>query len=94
MSLIIGISILVLGLTVVKIVLLVLGILIAIKGVVALVEALNSNRMNVFRILFPIFTIVIGLMLAFGNALDIMIVIAGVLLIVDGAIGLIAAFKK
>ena len=33
-------------------------------------------------------------MLAFGNALDIMIIIVGVLLAVDGVLGLIASLKK
>jgi len=33
-------------------------------------------------------------MLAFGNALELMIIIVGVLLIVDGAIGLIGSVKK
>lgn len=91
-SLIIGITILVLGST--KIVLLVLGILIAIKGIVALIDVLNKKNKNVLEIIYPILSIVVGLMLAFGNALDIMIIIVGVLLIVDGAIGLIGSVKK
>ena len=33
-------------------------------------------------------------MLAIGNALDIMIIIVGVLLIVDGVIGLLGSLKK
>ena len=93
-SLIIGIAILVLGWLVVEIVLLVLGILIAIKGAVSLFEALKNGKINVCKLIFPILTIVIGILLAFGNALDIIIVIAGILLIVDGAIGLLAALKK
>lgn len=93
-SLIIGLVILILGWTAAQIVLLVLGILIAIKGVVALIDALKKSDKNVLGILYPVLSIVVGLMLAFGNALDIMIVIVGVLLIIDGIIGLIGSLKK
>jgi len=92
-SLIIGIAILVLGWLATKIVLLVLGILIAIKGLVALFGAFKGKT-NVFKILFPILTIVVGLMLAFGNGLDLMILITGILLAVDGVLGLIGSLKK
>lgn len=93
-SLIIGIAILVLGWVATKIVLLVLGILIAIKGIVALINVIKKQEKNVLEIIFPILSIVVGLMLAFGNGLDIMILIVGILLIVDGAIGLIGSLKK
>lgn len=92
-SLIIGIAILVLGWTAAQIVLLVLGVLIAVKGVIALIGTLKNVR-NALDLLFPVLNIVVGLMLAFGNALDIMIVVVGVLLIVDGVIGLTASMKK
>lgn len=93
-SLIIGIAILVLGWVATKIVLLVLGILIAIKGIVALIDVLKKQNKNVLEIIFPILSIVVGLMLAFGSGLDIMIIIVGILLAVDGAIGLIGSLKK
>jgi len=93
-SLIIGIAILVLGWVAAKIVLLVLGILIAIKGVVALINVFKKKRPSVLEIIFPILSIVVGLMLAFGNALDVMIIVVGVLLAVDGVIGLIASLRK
>lgn len=93
-SLIIGIAILVLGWLAAAIVLLVLGILIAIKGLIALVDVLRKKRKTVLEVLFPIFSIVVGLALAFGNGLDIMIIITGVLLIVDGAIGVLGSLKK
>ena len=93
-SLIIGIAILVLGWVAAAIVLLVLGILIALKGIIALVDVLKKKRKTVLEVLFPIFSIVVGLALAFGNGLDIMIIITGVLLIVDGAIGVLGAVKK
>lgn len=93
-SLIIGIAILVLGWVATQIVLLVLGILIALKGIIALVEALGKKRTTLLGVLFPVLTIVVGLMLAFGNGLDILLVICGVLLALDGAIGLLNSLKK
>ena len=93
-SLIIGIAILVLGWVLAGIVLLVLGILIAIKGVVALIEVLQSNKENALDLVFPILSIVVGVMLAFGNGLEIMIVVVGILLALDGAIGLARSIKK
>ena len=93
-SLIIGIAILILGWAAAQIVLLVLGILIAIKGIVALIDVLKKKDKSVLEIIYPILSIVVGIMLAFGNALDIMIIIVGVLLIVDGVIGLLGSLKK
>lgn len=93
-SLIIGLAILVLGWLFVEIVLLVLGILIAVKGIVALVDALKKRKKNLLELVFAILTIVVGLVLAFGNALDTMVIIVGILLVADGVIGLIGSFKK
>ena len=93
-SLIIGIAILVLGWLAVEIVLLVLGILIAIKGIVALLAIFKRKNNNAFDVIFPVLTVVVGLMLAFGNGLDIMIVITGALLAIDGVLGLVGALKK
>ena len=93
-SLIIGIAILVLGWLAAKIVLLVLGILIAVKGVVTLIEVLKKSKKNALDLVFPILTIAVGVMLAFGNGLDVMIIIVGVLLAIDGVIGLVGALKK
>ena len=93
-SLIIGIAILVLGWTAVGIVLLVLGILISFKGIVALLAVFKRKKNNALDIIFPLLTVAVGLMLAFGNGLDIMIVITGVLLAIDGVLGLLGAMKK
>ena len=93
-SMIIGLAILLLGWLAVEIVLLVLGILIAIKGVVALLEVFKQKKLNALDIVFPILTVVVGVMLAFGNGLDIMILIVGALLAIDGVLGLIGALKK
>ena len=93
-SLIIGIAILVLGWTATKIVLLVLGIMIALKGLIAFIDALRARKKNFFKIIFPIFSVVVGLMLAFGNGLDIIIMVAGIMLIVDGILGVIGSLLK
>ena len=93
-SLIIGIAILVLGWVAAQIVLLVLGILIAIKGIIALINVFKIKNANALDIVFPILTIVVGLVLAFGNGLDILIVITGALLAVDGVLGLIGSLRK
>ena len=92
-SLIIGIAILVLGWVVTEIVLLVLGVLIALKGVVALIDALRASKKDIVDIVFSILTIVIGLMLAVGNGLNVLIIIAGVMLMFNGVLGLLGAAK-
>ena len=93
-SLVIGIAILVLGWVAAVIVLLVLGILIAIKGIVALINVFKKDKKNALDFVFPALTVVVGLMLAFGNALDVMIIIVGVLLMIDGIIGVVGSLKK
>lgn len=93
-SLIIGIAIIVLGWLMVEIVLLVLGILIAIKGGLAFVEVLKRDKKNAIDLVFPVLTMLIGLILAFGNGLNIIILIVGILLAVDGVLGLVSALKK
>ncbi len=93
-SLVIGIAILVLGWLAAAIVLLVLGILIAIKGVVALLDVFKAKKPNALDVVYPVLTILVGLVLAFGNGLDILIIITGVLLAIDGALGLVGALKK
>lgn len=88
-SLVIGIAILVLGWTAAHIVLLVLGVLMAVKGVLALFQAL-TRKTTLLGILFPVLTIVAGVSLAFGNGLDIVLVVAGAILVVDGFLGLVS----
>ena len=94
-NIVIGVAILVLGWVITSIVLLVLGILIAIKGATELVEVmkLKKKKRTFFKLIFPIITIIVGLALAFGNALDYVILAVGVILIVDGILGLVGAKK-
>lgn len=93
-SLVIGVAVLVLGWTAAQIVLLVLGVLIAVKGFFALVDALQRKQKNALSVLFPILTVAVGLLLAFGNGLDIVILVTGILLTVDGVLGLISSLQK
>ena len=93
-SLIIGVAIILLGWLVFEIVLLVLGILIALKGVVALINELKGKKVSALGLLFPLLTILVGVVLAFGNGVDIVILIAGILLAVNGVLGLLESFKK
>lgn len=89
----VGIIILVLGGQIADIVLLVLGILIAVKGVIDLLAVLSFKSKKIIRFVSPVLTVVTGLALAFGNGLDIIITVVGVLLIVDGLLGLLGARK-
>ena len=96
-SLIIGIAILVLGWTAVTIVLLVLGILMAVKGLVSLIQALKRKKKNILAIIFALLTIIAGGLIIFGYAsaiIDTVLLVAGILLVVDGVLGLASAAKK
>lgn len=90
----IGVAIILLGWLATKIVLLILGILIAVKGVIALIEVIKKASKNVLEMIFPVLSIVLGLMLAFGGGLDLIILIVGIVLAVNGVIGLLGALKK
>ena len=93
-GIIIGIVIITLGWTIASIVFLVLGVLIAIKGLLALNDALKRKKKGLADLLFPILTIVMGLMLAFGNGVALIIIIGGALMVIDGVLGLLAVLKK
>lgn len=89
MSLIIGLVVLLGGWLFLGIVLLVLGILIVIKGVFSLIDALRGKK-SWISAAFSILSIVVGVMIAAGNALDTLLLIAGILMVVDGVLGLFA----
>ena len=93
-SMFIGIVILVLGWLVADIVLLVLGVLIAVKGIVALLEALKRKKLNVIQIVYAALTIAAGAFLAFGNSVGILVIIVGIILVVNGVVGIVSAFNK
>ena len=91
-SLIIGLVILLGGWLFLEIVLLVLGILIAVKGLFALIDALRGKK-SFIAALFAIGSIVVGILIAFGNVVDTVLLVAGILLVVDGVLGLFAGRK-
>ena len=95
-SLAIGITILVLGWVAIKIVLFALGLLIAIKGIVTLISVLTAKRKNALMIVFPAISILAGLILAlaFESVINIALIVVGVLLAIDGVVGLLSALKK
>ena len=95
-SLAIGITILVLGWVAIEIVLFALGLLIAIKGIVTLISVLTAKRKNALMIVFPAISILAGLILAlaFESVLNIALIVVGVLLAIDGVVGLLGALKK
>jgi hypothetical protein len=94
-NLFIGVVILVLGNTILDIVLIVLGLLIALKGLLELlvVMKMKKKKRNVLLVIFPVLTMVLGIALAFGNLLGNLIMILGVLLVIDGVLGLLGAKK-
>ena len=95
-SLLIGILIIVLGWKIAEIVFLVLGILLAIKGIIALFDALKAKKGKILRVLFALLTVICGLVFvfAFGELVDILVIVGGIMILVDGIVGLIAALKK
>lgn len=93
-SIIIGAAIIVLGWTLVSIVLIVLGVLLAIKSIISLYEMVKFKNKNVMELIYAICGIILGVLLAFGNLLSVLILIAGILLIVDGIVGLVGELKK
>ena len=78
----------------VKIALIVLGVLIAVKGVIALIDVIKRGMKNALELVFPILAILVGIGLAFGPLADIIILIAGIILAVNGIIGLVGALKN
>ena len=86
LSIIIGIVLIVGRWAIPTVIMLVFGILIAIKGIISLVEALK--RRSTLDTVFAVLTMVAGFLLAFGNAGDIIIRIAGIVLAFNGILEL------
>ena len=93
-SIVIGAAIILFGWLLTGIVLIVLGVLLAIKSAISLYEILKSKKKNIPELVYAIAGIFLGVLLAFGNLVSVLILIAGILLIIDGAIGLIGELKK
>ena len=54
----------------------------------------KKSKKNALEIVFSVLSIAIGIMLAFGNGLDVLILIVGALLAIDGVLGLCGSLKK
>ena len=92
-SLAIGVAVLILGWVATQIVLVVLGCLLALKGLLALAEAIRRKK-SAFEIFISAVTLALGVLLALGNAMEILVLIVGILLIADGILGVISAAKR
>ena len=88
-NLFIGVAIIAAGWLIAGIVLLVLGLFIAFRGVMDLLAVLKLKSKGLMKFLSPVLTIIIGLALAFGNGVGIIITVVGVLLILDGVLALL-----
>ena len=88
-SIVIGAVILLGGWLFVEIIMLIFGILITLKGVLALVQALKHK--SALDLVFAVLTVAAGLVLAFafGEAANIVIRVAGALLLVNGILELV-----
>ncbi len=86
-SAVIGVAIIILGWTMVSIVLFVLGALLIVKSIPELFSALKCR--NTMDIISTLLMIVLGILLIFGNVLDILVIFIGVLFIVEGVLLLI-----
>ena len=92
-NLALGAIILIVGWTILSIVLIVLGVLVAAKGVMDLLDVLKSKKRNALGVVFAALTIAIGVALVFGNFLGNLIWVIGLLLVIDGVLGLLGAKK-
>lgn len=85
----IGVAIITAGWLIASVVLLVLGLFIAFRGAMDLVPLIRNSIKDAVRYISPVLTVVVGLALAFGNGVSIIITVVGVLLIIDGALALL-----
>ncbi|MBQ3495157.1 MAG: DUF308 domain-containing protein [Clostridia bacterium] len=89
----IGVLILVLGWLFVAVASIIFGVLIIIKGAKELLEVLKAKKKNIFDLIAPIVTIVIGAMLIAGKFLDWLFIVVGVIFIINGVLELLGKKK-
>ena len=82
----IGVLILVLGWLFLTVASIIFGVLIIIKGAKELLEVLKAKKKNIFDLIAPIVTIVIGAMLIAGKFLDWLFIVVGVIFIINGVL--------
>ncbi len=89
----IGVLILVLGWLFLTVASIIFGVLIIIKGAKELLEVLKAKKKNIFDLIAPIVTIVIGAMLIAGKFLDWLFIVVGVIFIINGVLELLGKKK-
>ncbi len=78
----------------INIVMLVFGILIAIKGLISLIESIRRKR--ALDLIFAVLTLVAGVLIALntGTVITWVMIVVGVVMIIDGVLGLISALTS
>ena len=71
----------------------ILGVLIVIKGVKELLEVLKAKKKNIFDLIAPIVTIVIGAILIACKFIDWLFIVVGVIFIINGVLELLGKKK-
>ena len=94
LSIVIGAAIIAFGWALTEIVLIVLGVLIALKSLISLYEVLNKKKKNASEIIYAAAGVILGVLLAFGNLVSALVLVAGILFIIDGAIGIFGELSK
>ena len=86
-NVLLGIAIVAVLLPLIDIALIVLGLFIAFRGAMDLIPLIKRGVKDIFKYVSPALTIIVGLALVFGNGVEIIITIVGVLLVIDGVLG-------
>ena len=89
----IGVLIIVFGWLFAAVASIIFGVLIIIKGAKELLECLKAKKKNIFDLIAPIVTIVIGAMLIAGKFLDWFFIVVGVVFIINGVLELLGKKK-
>ena len=96
----IGVLVILLGWLLVKVAMIILGVVLIAYGVLQVLEILKEkgNKKSVVEMLLqyaqPAINIVIGICLLFGNAVDWICIIAGVIFLIQGILALLDFLKK
>lgn len=89
----IGVLIIVFGWLFATVASIIFGVLIIIKGAKELLECLKAKKKNIFDLIAPIVTIIIGAMLIAGKFLDWFFIVVGVVFIINGVLELLGKKK-
>lgn len=92
-SVVIGVVVVLFAAFLIDFVMLVIGILIVIKGIVSLLGACVCKSKDILAYVFPVLTVISGCVLAFADGENVVLLIGGIILIVNGALGLVESLK-